>query len=153
MLLRFINRFREGVRTQERQSPAESLLNGHLTTVIVGVPSVVSIFDGTQTRVGNNTSSDPIGIEGLLVQVAQGGKVCAFGSNVVDSRHYVPGEQALNADIPLIYSRINRFRIDCAQANRYGIDGARIKREVEARLQTNIVGRRIIIRGADHIVD
>src|SRR5262249_9501577 len=72
MLLRFINRFREGVCAQERQSPAESLLNGQLTTVIVGVTSVVSIFDGTQARVGNNTCPDPIGIEGLLVQVAQG---------------------------------------------------------------------------------
>src|SRR5215813_10803509 len=71
VLLRFISRFRKGVRAPERQSPAESLLNGQLTTVIVRVTAIVSILDGTQARVGNNTCPDPIGIEGLLVQVAQ----------------------------------------------------------------------------------
>src|SRR5215510_481964 len=72
MLLRFINRFRKGVCAPERQSPAESLLNSQLTTVIVGVASVVSKFDWTQAWVGNNACPNPIGIEGLLVEVAQG---------------------------------------------------------------------------------
>src|SRR5215813_1115962 len=72
MLLRFINRFREGVCAPKRQSPAESPLKGQLTAVIVGVASVVSIFDWTQARIGNNACPNPIGIEGLLVQVAQG---------------------------------------------------------------------------------
>src|SRR5215510_11258858 len=71
MLLRVINRFREGVCAPERKSSAEALLNGQLTTVIVGVASVVSIFDRTQARVGNNPGPNPVGIEGLLVQVAQ----------------------------------------------------------------------------------
>src|SRR5215510_2459866 len=72
MLLRVINGFREGVCAPERQSSAESLLNGQLTTVIVRVSSVVSIFDWTQARVGNNACPNPIGVEGLLVQVTQG---------------------------------------------------------------------------------
>src|SRR5262245_64964937 len=72
MFLRFISRFREVVCAPERQSSAESLLNGQLSTVIVGVASVVSIFDWTQVRVWNNACPNPVGIEGLLVQVAQG---------------------------------------------------------------------------------
>src|SRR5262249_22710049 len=72
MLRRVINKSREGVCAPERQSSAESLLNPPFTTVIVGVATVVSIFDWTQARVGNNACPNPIGIEGLLVQVAQG---------------------------------------------------------------------------------
>src|SRR6266508_6156004 len=153
MFLRLINRFRVGVGATEGQSPAEPLLQRQLTSVVIGVATIIAILDGTEGRVGNKVRSNAIGIEGLLVQVAQSGKVCAFGSHVVEGGHHVTGEQPLNPDIPLIYAGINRFWIDGSEANRGGVDGTGIKREVKAGLESYIVGSHVVIGRTYHIVD
>src|SRR2546425_5845353 len=107
MLLRLINRFRVRVGATEGQSPTEPLLKGQLSSVIIRVAPIVAILDWAQVRVWNNTCPDTIGIECLLIQVAQSGKVCAFGSHVVEGRHHITGEQTLNPDVPLIYAGID----------------------------------------------
>src|SRR6266540_2092861 len=145
VFLRLINRFRVGVSGTEGQSLTEPLLERQLSSMIIGVAPIIAIFDGAKTWIRNNRlqgavddsiHNGAIGIEGGLVQIFERGQMCAFSANVVESRHHITGEHPLNPNVPLIYAGINRFRIDCAKANRDGIDEVGIKREVEAGLES-----------------